>query len=59
MLYERYLTERALSKDFDRLICFDTRLKKALELKNLSVTVLESVATVEVNESVLRIEGSQ
>ena len=59
MLYERYLTERALSKDFDRLICFDTRLKEALALKNLSVTVLKSFATVEVNESLLRYEGSQ
>ena len=58
VLYESYLTERALSEETDGFICIDARVKEALALKNLSMPVLQSLIAVEVDGSLLSCLGA-
>ena len=57
MLYQSYLTKGAFAEEFDWLISIDARVEEALAFKDLSMTVLNSLRAVEVNESLLSCVG--
>ena len=53
VLYQSYLTKGPFAEEFDWLISIDARVEEALAFKDLSMTVLNSLRAVEVNELLL------